>query len=998
MTRCHEFVGCFWCSLTLQASGSRSPCEPYVEVRTSQGRLHSVEWDRSTEYMATSTKSLAGCDVSVHEDGHETFLLRGRAAETDVASEALSRASNAGEGGLILVLGSPGIGKTAVLETIVTQAVRRRFSVGAGKADEGDQIAPMAPLLLALRSGKKPLLSNAEFANLTPLRDHPVWMIDRIIAVLEERAMQSPVLVALDDVQWADRLTLSCLRIMPSRLAGSPVVWLIAARDGSAHIETLMEARANDSPHAHIVRLPPLDDMSIEEIAGDRLGTHPNANVRQLLREAAGNPFLAVSLLDGLGDANLTDGGSELPRRLKNGARRRLAPLSEPALALAQVGAVLGRPFALRDATAVLGKPAHTDLRDAVDETVRERVLQDDRGLLSFTHDLVRQAVYDEMTPSFRGELHRLVAAHLVESGASPLDAVPHVLMTATFGDHAAVSLLVQAATSAVSSLPAVAVDVVLRALALLPETDPLWLDVGCAAFSVLADARHERDALALADRLARLVRDPNTYASIQAAAAWPLWSMGRAEEMLSRLDAARAREGVSERLAAELLSLRALGASRGEDYEVALAAGRSALDASRSAGSEVAEATAARALAETSMSDGRFADALQYLREVGSPAEALKTIPSQILLLQLIDRYDESAALLARAQELVDLGAGIRAADVAFARLWHDYSIGNFDDAETEALTILRECDEVHEDTYQVEARLLLERIAQIRGRYVDAERHIALAVADIAGGDETRAVLIQVATAWLLESQSDYARALPLVRDVMHPRHGVRHRWRNQPGWLVVAARTAVRGGDAGLAAEIESLAVGLAERNPEVATIVGIAEHIRGLVRRDVEALRRATGLLERSPRPFLYADAEADYGRALLADGRRDAGVAVLDRAWDRFHALGAASDAERVARSLQGTGVRRVRWAPRKPKPLTGWDSLTRTEQRVARLIFQGHTNRSAANILALSSHTVNSHLRAIFGKLAVNSRVQLMRVLMDRLSVEDASQPESSRV
>jgi len=83
---------------------------------------------------------------------------------------------------------------------------------------------------------------------------------------------------------------------------------------------------------------------------------------------------------------------------------------------------------------------------------------------------------------------------------------------------------------------------------------------------------------------------------------------------------------------------------------------------------------------------------------------------------------------------------------------------------------------------------------------------------------------------------------------------------------------------------------------------------------------------------------------------------------------------------------------------KKSKPLTGWDSLTRTEQRVARLIFEGHTNRSATNILALSSHTVNSHLRAIFGKLAVNSRVQLTRVLMDRLSTEQSSQPETSRV
>ncbi|MCW3068831.1 MAG: transcriptional regulator [Solirubrobacterales bacterium] len=541
-------------------------------------------------------------------------------------------------------------------------------------------------------------------------------------------------------------------------------------------------------------------------------------------------------------------------------------------------------------------------------------------------------------------------------------------------------------------------VNLVTGAVAVLPETDPSWLDLGCTAFRILADARHERDALALADRLAPFVTDPNQYATLQAAAAWSLWSMGRAAEMFPRLDAACARKGISKSLHAELVSLRALGGSRGENYEAALVAGRSALDGSRSSGSEAAEATASRALAETSMGDGRFGDALQYLRDIASPAEAVKTIPTQILLLQLIDRYDESAALLAHAQGLVDRGSGILPADVAFARLWHDYSVGKFDDGETEALRIIRECDEVHEDTYQVEARLLLERIAQIRGRYADAERHLALTVADIAGGDETRTMLIAVVTSWLHESRGDYARALPLVREVMHARRGVRHRWRNQPGWLVVAARCAVRGGDAGLAAEIQSLAAGLAERNPEVATIVGIAEQIRGLVRRDVEALRRATTLLERSPRPFLLADAEADFGRALLADGCRDAGVAALDRAWDRFQALGAASDAERVQRSLQGTGVRRARWSSRKQKPLTGWDSLTAMEQRVARLIFEGHTNRSAANVLALSSHTVNSHLRAIFGKLGVNSRVQLIRVLIGHVSVEHRLRSETSPI
>jgi len=909
--------------------------------------------------------------------------LRGRDAEIVAARDVLLRAETGGEAGVITILGPPGIGKSAVLDALANDAALRGFRVGRSKADEGDQIAPMAPLLLALRSGQDPLISDAAFAELATFRDHPLWLIDRIIAVLEERSLESPLLVVLDDGQWADRLTLSCLRIMPARLGCSPVVWAVAARDGVAAIDALVEAYAHEFGRARSFRLEPLPAEAIEAIAGDRLGSAPSAAVRQLLREAAGNPFLAVSLLDGLGDLDLTKMNGELPRRLASGVRRRLAPLSASALELVRAGAVLGRPFALREAGALLSEATSAELLNAVDEAVNKRVLREAGALLAFTHDLVRQAVYEDIPSSTRFELHRLVVAGLVEGGVCPLEAVPHILATATFGDREAATLLAQAAQSVVHALPAVAVDVVLRALALLPETDPLWLEVGRNAFSILAAARHERDALALADRLGRAAKDPETFASIQATAAWPLWSMGRVEEMLSRLDTANSRGDLPQRQRADIVALRALGGSRFDEYDRALAAGESALEASRTAGNAIAEATAARALAETSMADGRFADALQHLREIGSPAEALKTIPHQILLLQLLDRYDESAELLARAQELVERGADIRPTDVAFAQMWQDYSVGNFDDAEADALTIVQESEEVHEETHQVEARMLLARIAQLRGRYDLADRHFALATADTAGDDETREVVIPFATVFIHESRGDYERARPLVRDVMHPRRGVRHRLRLYPGWLVVAARCAVRSGDHELAAEFDSLAEGLAKRNPEVTTILGVAEHVRGMVRQDIAALRRATLRLEGSPRPFLFADALADYGRALLEAGERDAAVTALDRAWDRFHVLQADGDADRVQHALPKTGVRHPRWTSRKPKPLTGWDSLTTTEQRVAQLIFQGHTNRSAARALALSSHTVATHLRAIFGKMEVNSRVQLVRAMMD---------------
>lgn len=168
----------------------------------------------------------------------------------------------------------------------------------------------------------------------------------------------------------------------------------------------------------------------------------------------------------------------------------------------------------------------------------------------------------------------------------------------------------------------------------------------------------------------------------------------------------------------------------------------------------------------------------------------------------------------------------------------------------------------------------------------------------------------------------------------------------------------------------------------RNPNIATIVGVLEHIRGLTHNDVQAFQRATQILEDSPRRFMVADALSDYGEELLSRGRRVAAVAVLEQAMDRMTILGAQCDVERIARLLHSAGGRKSRLKGSASKPLTGWSSLTRTEQRVARLIAAGHTNRSAARELALSANTIATHLRAIFGKLGVNSRVQLTLALM----------------
>jgi predicted ATPase len=183
------------------------------------------------------------------------------------ALTALNRAARAGQGALVVISGEPGIGKSAVLGAVVEQASRAGFKVGSGKAEEGDQIAPGAPRLVSLRSGPQPLLPGDAFASLAPLYDKPLWLVDRISALLEELVVGAPVLIAIDDVQWADRLTRFALRVLPARLAGSPVVWAVTSRwVPSDPLEELI-AGIDDATTITRIELGPLAPTDIDDIA-----------------------------------------------------------------------------------------------------------------------------------------------------------------------------------------------------------------------------------------------------------------------------------------------------------------------------------------------------------------------------------------------------------------------------------------------------------------------------------------------------------------------------------------------------------------------------------------------------------------------------------------------------------------------------------------------------------------------------------------------------------
>jgi len=193
--------------------------------------------------------------------------------------------------------------------------------------------------------------------------------------------------------------------------------------------------------------------------------------------------------------------------------------------------------------------------------------------------------------------------------------------------------------------------------------------------------------------------------------------------------------------------------------------------------------------------------------------------------------------------------------------------------------------------------------------------------------------------------------------------------------------------------LAADDEARATDLAEATEKLlpdglaaGDMAAAAAHVRGLVDQDPTALERAAVTYVS---PLGRAWATEDAGVAWAQRGNRAAAVDRLHEAYTLYEQLDGTDSMSRVRARLRATGVRVRHWSYA-DRPAFGWDSLTDTEQQVVELVADGLSNREVASRMFLSLHTVAFHLRHVFWKLGVSSRVQLTR-----LSAERAPEPQA---
>lgn len=913
-------------------------------------------------------------------------VLRGRSEAMAAALRVLRRVRGQGHGGVILVEGEPGIGKSAVFAEIVTQAARMTFTCAVGKADQIGRISPAAPLLLALRSGADPWVSATDLADLVGRAAEPLLLLEDLASLIERLSQDRLLLIGVDDAQWADSVTRFVLRALPGRLSGSSVLWLFASRsteDGL--VDDLKDATFVDSP-VETIELGPLTAPDIAAMAVDRLGRPPTAAVRRMLDGVGGNPFFATQILTGV-----VRGDTDIPAEFVLGVRRRIGGLEPAAADLITIAAVFGQAVAPEDARALLPEHTADQITAGIDAVVRAGLLEGDRGgRLVFRHDLIRQGIYADLTERTRRALHQRCARYLRDTDSEPLTIATHARAAISPGDEAGAATLADAANRVAASMPEAASELVLAAFHAVRPNQESWLALGQRCVELLSLVQRCSDAIEVADLLLAHVDDDESAGRVEIAVARALWLTGRWRASVDRSTKALARQHITPVLRARLVALQALALSRVEPANNAVTTAEHALREAERVDDDDARALAWHALAEVARNRGDHVESLRHyraLRAVSGPTY----IGQEFQGLQYLDRFHDAEIMLRRARAELGLDKGMVFLSLIYTQIWWDYNLARLDDAEAGARTLLDLALERGSHTCGIEAASLLSLVSLQRGDVAEARRRLTTGFGPAGPDDEFRIPSLLLVRGWVTAAEGDVDEAAALLSPLVFAGREERDPWPWKPGWLRLLAHIGLMAGDEKFTDEVLVLADLGAARNPEVASFTGTALQLRGLVGRDVALLERGAEVLARSPRPLMRASAYEDLGCELVRRDRKRDGGEVLDRAWEIYRNAGATGPLLDVQNTMRQAGLRRARWLTVEPRPATGWQALTQSELKVARLIGSGHTNKAAAEELGVSVNTIGTHLRSVFTKLGVRSRVQLTNAMHDQDITPDRS-------
>src|SRR5439155_13816234 len=252
-------------------------CHEYVRYAPVPATPRSAE---TGELAMISTPEVRGAGDSTGSSSP----IRGRDEQLDMITGFLERV-RAGVGGVAIIEGAAGLGKTRLLAAATATARTLSFRTGLGAAEPGHSSVGLAVLMEALFGGAESLVERTALGSRDRSREEPFWLLQDVQTLMERAALRQPLLVCLDDVQWADAGCGFALRMLTQWLASLPVAWLIAVRPDQGVPQIRRALAELTASGATTIRLTPLHASAVAEVAADVLGAPAGGD---LLRTLAG--------------------------------------------------------------------------------------------------------------------------------------------------------------------------------------------------------------------------------------------------------------------------------------------------------------------------------------------------------------------------------------------------------------------------------------------------------------------------------------------------------------------------------------------------------------------------------------------------------------------------------------------------------------------------------------------------------------------------------------
>lgn len=906
--------------------------------------------------------------------------LLGRSAELAALRHLITQAC-AGAGGVLVLHGEAGMGKTTLLDHVSGEyeGQLQVLRVENTEAEAEVSFAGLQHLTSALMSHfgglpqpQREALGVALGRRPGPAPDH-LHLGLAVIGLLAAAAEARPVVCLVDDVQWMDRMSLAVLAFAARRVGSRPIAIVVAAEDAGD------PAMLAGLP-AHAVR--PLGDYDARELLDSMVRAPLDQRVRErVLTEAHGNPLALLHLPRWIGPtemaARLTAGDARAPKRLEEAFRTRLSrlPLEVRRFLMLAAAEPDGDPLVVRRAATLV------DVGPDAPTVAEAAGILDIHGTrMCFRHPLLRSMVYAAASAAERRSAHAALA-ECCDAVQDPDRHAWHRGQAAAGFDEDAADRLETAARGAVQRwgtgtavaggfwelAAALTADRTVRASRLLSAARAKQETGAFAeALAILSALRHEpmpepehvravamharnayavhrdEDAALLLVDAARLVadQDPATGGQLLLDAFGAIACTGR------YLTRDRARDIMAR---APRLDL-----AKGEDDTVGLLL--TALITSVTEGQAAAALPMARAVRRCLTDDAEAAsDDPATARIAGHAALHLWDAPAwRHLVERQVRRARAEGDLAALPLGLNQLAlADLHAGDLAAAAQW------------------------------AAEAHGLTEATGTAPLRYAD------LALAAWRGDEQRTVALVDLATREATDRREgrlltavEHAQAV-LYNGVGRPEAALAATARVRDGveagyWAPLAAERAEAAVACGRTAQARSTCDMLGDNARICGTPWAEALHLRtqALLERGPEA----EPLFQRAVEQFIAAGAVLQtartrllWGEWLLATGRRTRARDPLRTARDTFLAAGAHAFAVRADIKLSAAGERTVR-------SNMGVHTLTVQELRVARMVARGETSREIGTALFVSPRTVDAHVRSILRKLEVPSRRQLRHV------------------